>query len=248
MSAAAATGGRLAPSKMLPMDVLRAGSLGLRARRARAALSALGVAIGIAALVAVLGISASSQANLLSQIEQLGTNLLTVQPGQTLGSGSASLPSYAEQRIRSMPGVYSTSATYSISNVTVRRNSYVDSAITSGISVYAADRALPRTLSGSMAAGEFISAANERYPVVVLGALAAERCHSRPRCPSRRVGGCSLWPPPVTAHLRLLRLQPRHRRGLSHRTRRLRPGHSRPAARPHTERHLRSLLRARRLP
>jgi putative ABC transport system permease protein len=157
------------------MDVLRAGSLGLRARRARAALSALGVAIGIAALVAVLGISASSQANLLSQIEQLGTNLLTVQPGQTLGSGSASLPSYAEQRIRSMPGVYSTSATYSISNVTVRRNSYVDSAITSGISVYAADRSLPRTLSGSMAAGEFISAANERYPVVVLGALAAER-------------------------------------------------------------------------
>ena len=49
----------------------------------RAALSALGVAIGIAAMVAVLGISDSSKAGLVAELNELGTNLLTVAPGQT---------------------------------------------------------------------------------------------------------------------------------------------------------------------
>ena len=93
----------LAPSKLLGRDVFRVGSLGLRSRRVRAALSGLGVAIGIAALVAVLGISSSSQANLLAEIEQLGTNLLTVKPGQSFTSGTASLPTYSSTKVRSMP-------------------------------------------------------------------------------------------------------------------------------------------------
>ena len=165
----------LAPSRLLGRDVLRVGSLGLRSRRARAALSGLGVAIGIAALVAVLGISSSSQANLLAEIEQLGTNLLTVKPGQSFTSGTASLPTYSSTKVRSMPGVYATSSVYAVSGVTVRRNSYVSSEITSGITVQAADDSLLVTLSGSMTAGKFLSPANDRYPVVVLGAVAAQR-------------------------------------------------------------------------
>ena len=70
-----------APSRLLPRDILAVGSIGLRTRKLRAALSALGVAIGIASMVAVLGISASSQEQLLSTIDRLGTNLLTVEPG-----------------------------------------------------------------------------------------------------------------------------------------------------------------------
>lgn len=165
----------LTPSRLLPLDVLRVGSLGLRSRRARAALSALGVAIGIASLVAVLGISSSSQANLLSQLDALGTNLLEVQPGQSFLSSSVNLPTYAPAKVRSLAHVYATSAVYTVSNVTVRRSQYVSSDITSGISVEAADDSLPKTLSGSLAAGRFLSAANDHFPVVVLGAVAAQR-------------------------------------------------------------------------
>src|SRR5215469_15145211 len=92
-------------SRMLPSDVLRAGTIGLRYRRVRALLSALGIAIGIAALVAVLGVTESSQSALLSEIDQLGTNLLTVSNGQTLTGQQAELPVAATAMIRHATGV-----------------------------------------------------------------------------------------------------------------------------------------------
>jgi putative ABC transport system permease protein len=165
----------LSPSRLLPRDVLGVGSLGLRSRRARAALSALGVAIGIASVVAVLGISQSSQANLLAEIDALGTNLLEVQPGQSFLSSTVTLPSYSTEKVRSLAHVYATASVYTVPGVTVRRSQYVGSDITSGITVEAADDSLSRTLSGAIAAGSFLNAANDRYPVVVLGAVAAQR-------------------------------------------------------------------------
>ena len=82
----------LAPARFPLADLLRLSSVGLRTRKLRAALSALGIAIGVAAIVAVLGLSASSQAGLLAEIDQLGTNLLTVSNGQTLFGQTAELP------------------------------------------------------------------------------------------------------------------------------------------------------------
>jgi putative ABC transport system permease protein len=165
----------LAPSRLLARDILPVGSLGLRSRRMRAALSGLGVAIGIASLVAVLGVSSSSQADLLAQIDKLGTNLLTVTPGQSFTSATTSLPGYSIAKVRALPDVLATSGVYSVPGVTVRRNSLVDPAITSGIAVDAADPSLPATLSGAMAAGKFLDSSNDRYPVVVLGAVTAQR-------------------------------------------------------------------------
>ena len=52
-------------------------SWGLHGRPARAVLSAAGIALGIATMVGVLGISNSSRAQLVAQIDALGTNLLT---------------------------------------------------------------------------------------------------------------------------------------------------------------------------
>ncbi|MET0910183.1 MAG: ABC transporter permease, partial [Ilumatobacteraceae bacterium] len=43
------------------LDLLRVGTIGLRARRSRTALTALGIAIGIASMIAVVGISESSR-------------------------------------------------------------------------------------------------------------------------------------------------------------------------------------------
>ncbi len=162
-------------SRLSPRDVLAVGSAGLRTRRLRAALSALGVAIGIASMVAVLGISASSQADLLATIDRLGTNLLSVEPGQSLFGDQAELPEGATARLASMPGVQNTASTYAVAGEAVRRNVLVDENNTSGIAVLATDRRLPATLRTTMAAGRFLTAADVAYPTVVLGSVAARR-------------------------------------------------------------------------
>lgn len=166
---------RLPPSRLLPRDVLAVGSSGLRSRRLRAALSALGVAIGIASMVAVLGISASSQADLLDTIDRLGTNLLSAEAGQSLFGDDAEVPKSAEVKLASMAGVQRTAAIYAVPEETVRRNALVDEKNTSGIGVQATDRDLLPALSATMASGRFLTASDARYPTVVLGSVAASR-------------------------------------------------------------------------
>jgi putative ABC transport system permease protein len=163
------------PSRLRGADLLGVGSVGLRTRKLRAALSAVGVAIGIASMVAVLGISASSQADLLNTIDRLGTNLLTVQPGQSFFGDTPVLPKSSGVKLASLRGVTGTAAIYTASGATARRNSHVDVNETSGITVSAADLSLPKTLSAGMASGHFLTAAEARYPTVVLGSVAARR-------------------------------------------------------------------------
>jgi putative ABC transport system permease protein len=164
----------LAPSRLPAADVLRTGSLGLRVRRARALLSALGIAIGVASMVAVLGISDSSKSDLLAQLDKLGTNLLRAQPGQTFMGDQAVLPESAASMLRRASGVQEVAATEVISGKTVRRSPYIDKAQTGGISVLAADPSLLSTVGATLAHGRFLNAANARYPAVVLGHDAAE--------------------------------------------------------------------------
>jgi putative ABC transport system permease protein len=164
----------LPPSRLLPLDILRVGSVGLRTRRLRAALSALGIAIGIAAIVGVLGISESSRADLLAQLDALGTNLLSVRVGQTLGGGAAKLPDGSEDLVRRIGPVEAVSSVANVS-ATVLRNDRVDPDATGGISVKAARLDLLWVLHGSVAQGQFLTAATERYPTVVLGSVAAAR-------------------------------------------------------------------------
>jgi putative ABC transport system permease protein len=160
-------------SKMAPHELLWVAIQGLRQRKLRAALSALGIAIGIGAMVAVVGVSASSQANLLAEIDSLGTNLLTVTPGQTFLGSNEVLPDTAIGTIKHMGSVQRASAVYGISGATVLRTPYVPSEQTGGIGVDAADPGLLPAVSGQLASGQFISANNDNYPTVVLGAQAA---------------------------------------------------------------------------
>ncbi len=164
-----------APSRLLARDVLAVGLVGLRTRRLRAALSALGIAIGIASMVAVLGISASSQANLLAQIDRLGTNLLTAGAGQSFFGEDSELPKTSPARLAVLDGVRQTAAVYAVDDATVRRTELVNPNETSGISVQAADPNLPAALSAELASGRFLDRATERFPSVVLGAVAARR-------------------------------------------------------------------------
>jgi putative ABC transport system permease protein len=164
----------LAPSRLAPRDILRVGAVGLGARRLRASLSAVGIAIGIAAMVAVLAISESSKADLLAALDRLGTNLLTVAPGQSIFGENAALPDQAQRMVERIRPVEGTSATGAVDG-SVYRSELIPSEETNGISVLAADTTLPATLGATLADGVFLDDATARYPAVVLGAAAARR-------------------------------------------------------------------------
>jgi putative ABC transport system permease protein len=162
------------PSRLTGRDLLRMGSIGLRTRKLRAALSALGIAIGIASIVSVLGISQSSQADLVAQLDRLGTNLLQVQAGQTFGGATSALPLTAEPMIARVAPVEQVSSVATV-DANVYRNTLVPAGQTGGIAVKAARPNLLDVLAGSVRAGRFLDDASARYPVTVLGSVAAER-------------------------------------------------------------------------
>jgi putative ABC transport system permease protein len=167
--------GRPAPTaaRLRLTDLARLASVGLRTRKLRAALSALGIGIGVAAIVAVLGLSSSSAAGLNAEIAALGTNLLTVQPGQSLSGQSAELPLAAPAMIGRLPGVYQVQST-GATNANVYRSPLIPSVNTNALTVDASTLGLPATSGTSLAQGEFLNAATAREPVCVLGAAAAQ--------------------------------------------------------------------------
>lgn len=170
MSAAALT-----PTRVRTVDLIGQGVAGLRSKRLRTLLTALGITIGIAAMVAVVGISSSSRADLLAELDALGTDLLQVQPGNTMFGDATELPLTAPAMIRRIGGVESASATRTVDGAAVRRNDLIGSEVTGGISVLATEPSLLGTLAGSMHDGTFLNAATGSYPSVVLGSVAAER-------------------------------------------------------------------------
>ena len=154
-------------------DLLPVGTVGLRTRRVRAALSLLGVAIGIAALVAVLGITRSSQADLLARIDRLGTNLLTVVNGHTIGGDEAQLPVTSAGTVAHTAGVLATAPTTELTGIGLYRSDRVPVYRGGGLGVRACDPALLGTLDARLLAGTFLTPLTERYPVTVLGYTAA---------------------------------------------------------------------------
>jgi putative ABC transport system permease protein len=162
-------------STLRAADLLPLGTAGLRTRRVRAALSALGIAIGIASLVGVLGVTASSQADLLAQIDRLGTNLLTVADGQNIGGGEVPLPAAAPAMIGRIDGVTAVAPTAELSTVHAYRTDLVPVVRTGSLSVRAANASLLSTLDASLVRGAFLTSATADLPVAVLGAEAAAR-------------------------------------------------------------------------
>ena len=165
-----------APSaaRLRPADLAGLASIGLRTRKLRAGLSALGIAIGVAAIVAVLGLASSSQAALLAEIAKLGTNLLTVTRGQNFSGGVAELPTAAPGMIGRLPGVLSVQDTGTIPDVNAYRSPLIPAIDTNALSVDAATLGLPAVAGTSVAQGQFLNAATARLPVAVLGAAAAQ--------------------------------------------------------------------------
>ena len=182
----------LAPSKLRLGDLAWLASVGLRTRRVRAALSALGIAIGVAAIVAVLGLSSSSQAGLLSEIDRLGTNLLDVTNGQTLFGQPAELPDAAPAMIARIGPVTQVQYTGAV-NGNAFRSPLIPSIDTNAISISAASLGLPRAVGTSVWQGSFLNAATEREPVVVLGAGAGQRLGIDRVFAGERISLAGMW-------------------------------------------------------
>ncbi|MDR7277038.1 ABC transporter permease [Catenuloplanes atrovinosus] len=161
-------------SRLLARDVLRLGTTGLRARPARAVLSALGIAIGIAAMVSVIGISASGQARLNEELARLGTNLLTAKAGRDLTGQQVTLAADAAGKVAMMDGVESVGSTAALTEP-VYRSPLSDPAETGGITTMVADLGLLDVVAGTVRTGDWLNEATARFPGVVLGASAARR-------------------------------------------------------------------------
>jgi putative ABC transport system permease protein len=182
----------LAPRRLRTADLARLAGVGVRTRKLRAALSALGIAIGVAAIVAVLGLSASSQAGLLAEIDQLGTNLLVVTNGQTFFGQTAELPKAAPRmisRIGPVTDVQYTGAT----GANAYRSPLIPSINTNALTVQASSLRLPGAVGTSVAQGRYLNAATAREPVAVLGAAAAERLGIDRIFPGERIWVGNQW-------------------------------------------------------
>ncbi|MEU8319944.1 ABC transporter permease [Nonomuraea sp. NPDC048881] len=166
---------RLSPARMRPRDVMRVGAVGLRTRPLRAFLSALGIAIGIAAMIGVVGISSSSSAELDRTLSALGTNLLTVSSGTTLLGEAAQMPTDAEAMIERIGPVESVSSTGKVPEAKVYRSEEIPTPQTNGLVTIAARLDLLPTVGATVRRGAWLNAATERYPAVVLGSAAAQR-------------------------------------------------------------------------
>lgn len=185
--------GSLRAAALSPRDVLRLGGHGLRARPLRVVLSGLGIAIGIAAMTAVVGISTSSRAKLDQQLDALGTNLLTAGPGSTLFGQPAKLPEEAVAMVGRIGPVESVSAIGMLSDARVYRSDKIPVAQSGGIGTYAALTNLPKTAGATIAAGTWLNDATAEYPAVVLGARAAERLGIGEPGPDRQIWLGGRW-------------------------------------------------------
>jgi putative ABC transport system permease protein len=183
----------LTPQRLRPIDLARLASIGVRTRRLRAALSALGIAIGVAAIVAVLGLSSSSQAGLLAEINTLGTNLLDVTTGQSFTGQTVPLPLVAPGMIGRIGPVYDVADTGSLSNVNAYRSPLIPSINTNAIGISATTLNLPGAVGTSVARGAFLNAATAREPVCVLGAAAAQRLGIDRVFPGERIWVGGMW-------------------------------------------------------
>jgi putative ABC transport system permease protein len=161
--------------RLRPEDLGGLASVGLRTRKLRASLSALGIAIGVAVIVAVLGLAQSSEATLLAEIAKLGTNLLTVTNGTSITGHAAELPTAAPGMVGELPGVIAVRYTGQLSNVNAYRSPYIPTIDTNALSVDASSIGLPAVVGTSVAQGRYLNAATAREPVAVLGAAAAQR-------------------------------------------------------------------------
>ena len=182
----------LAVDKLHLSDLGRLSTVGLRTRKLRAGLSALGIAIGVAAIVAVLGLSSSASAGLMNELSSLGTNLLVVENGQTLTGGIAELPKAAPAMIGRITDVTQVEETGAVGG-DVYRSPLIPIVDTNALSIAAATLGLLHTVGTTVAQGRYLNAATAQAPVAVLGSASAQRLGIDRVFPGERIWLDNMW-------------------------------------------------------
>lgn len=167
------TGEGVRPVRLALSDLLGLGLLGIRTRPMRAVLSALGISIGIATMIMVIGIPASSQQNLRNKLNSLGANMLTAR-AQSMSGNQVLLPKQSVDMVRRIGPVKAASAVANTQK-RVRRSDLVNPAYGSGLAVLASKNNLLETVNGRMRYGHFLDETTDGLPAVVLGNVAAKR-------------------------------------------------------------------------
>ena len=155
-------------------DSIVLGTLGLRTRKTRTLLTALGIAIGIAAMISVLGITSSSDAQLKAELDALGPNLIEITPGDSFTSAEVSFPSETSKVVQRVGTVESSAAVYEV-EASVRRTELSPKQQTGGMAVLAVGPELLSMIDGVVATGRFLDSTAIGIPQVVLGSVTAER-------------------------------------------------------------------------
>lgn len=163
------------PVRLALTDLLGLGLLGIRTRPMRAVLSALGISIGIATMIMVIGIPASSQQNLRDKLNSLGANMLTAQ-AQSMG-GDGNQVTLSKQSVDMVRRIGPVTAASAVANTQkrVHRSDLVNPAYGSGLAVLASKNNLLETVNGRMRYGHFLDGTTDGLPTVVLGHVAAKR-------------------------------------------------------------------------
>ena len=161
-------------SRVTLRDSIVLGTLGLRTRKTRTLLTALGITIGIAAMISVLGITSSSDAQLKAELDALGPNLIEITPGDSFTSAEVSFPSETSKVVQRVGTVESSAAVYEV-EASVRRTKLIPKQQTGGMAVLAVGPELLSMIDGVVAAGRFLDSTAVGIPQVVLGSVTAER-------------------------------------------------------------------------
>ena len=161
-------------NKLRTRDLFFVAVYGVKARKGRAALTSIGIGIGIAAIVAVSGIAASGSADLLSTLESLGTNLVKASPQAGFFGTQEELPEGVigmVERIGPVEEVTSTTQT----DLLVRRSNFISEFEGGGISTIVTSSELLNVIGGKLSEGRFITDGLSDLPVTVLGSVTAKR-------------------------------------------------------------------------
>jgi putative ABC transport system permease protein len=147
---------------------------GLFARKVRTALLLLGPTIGVAAIIAAVGLTDSAKGDLKRKVDELGTNLIEASASSSFGSQNPTLPADAVDRAFTVRTVQSVSAVVELSNIIVLPYAEATEKYeTVPVPVLASDAELPAVLQVPLVSGRWLNGFDEhegaRTAVIGLG-------------------------------------------------------------------------------
>ena len=137
---------------------------GLTARKIRTVLIMLGPILGVAAIVAAIGINESSKGHLKAVLRELGTDLIVANAQDSIGGfgGAPRIPVEAVARVGRLPDVVSVTGTLQMANiVTLPFEDAEDYYRAFPVPVIATGLNLPDTLEVSLVSGRFLNGFDE---------------------------------------------------------------------------------------